>query len=139
MRIGLLFRLYEIVWMNKKRNPRWKCPEEIYQILKSLIPERSRSSKGGRPPADLRKVVDGIFYVVRTGIKWQDMPPCFASSSTCHKYFQEWSKEGVFQMLWSEALARYDDRFGIDWKKLNIDSSQIKSPLGGEKKWSKSC
>jgi transposase len=89
--------------------------------------------KGGRPPSDLREVVDGIYFVLKTGIAWKEMPPCFASSSTCHRYFQSWQQKGVFELLWAECIFRYDDEFGLDWKKLAIDSSQTKSPLGGEK------
>lgn len=120
------------------KTPRWQCPESLWEIMKSFIPDKPRSPKGGRPPSDLRKVVDGIFYVIRTGIVWKDMPPCFASASTCHRYFQEWQAQGVFQMIWAECLARYDEELGIDWKKLNIDTSQAKAPLGGEKNRGKS-
>ena len=88
--------------------------------------------------ADLRKVVDRIFYAIRTGIPWNDMPQSYALS-TCHRYFQEWEKLGIFQMAWAECLARYDEEFGIDWSKLNIDSSQAKAPLGGKKNRQKPC
>ena len=122
-----------------KKTPRWQCPDPLFEILSSIVPPKRKSRKGGRPPVELRKVIDGIFYVIKTGIVWKDMPPCFASASTCHRYFQNWQKEGVFQLLWCECLSRYDDEFGIKWKKLNIDSSQVKAPLGGEKNRSKSC
>jgi hypothetical protein len=52
---------------------------------------------------------------------------------------QEWQEQGVFQMAWAECLARYDQEFGIDWSKLNIDSSQAKAPLGGKKNRQKPC
>ncbi len=115
------------------KSPRWQCPEPIWELIKAIAPTRTISYKGGRPPADLRKVVDGIFYVLKTGIVWKDMPPCFASSSTCHRYFQQWQELGIFQVIWSECLSRYDDELGIDWSMLNVDSSQAKAPLGGEK------
>ena len=116
-----------------KKSSRLECPEPLWKILEAFIPVKKVSPKGGRPSADLRKVVDGIFYAIRTGIPWNDMPRAYASSSTCHRYFQEWQEQGVFQMAWAECLARYDEEFGIDWSKLNIDSSQAKAPLGGEK------
>lgn len=121
------------------KTPRWKCPEPLWEIIQSFIPKKDISPKGGRPQADLRKVVDGIFYVIKTGIVWKDMPPCFASASTCHRYFQMWQQQEIFSMIWAECLCRYDNELGIDWKKLNIDSSQTKAPLGGEKNQSKPC
>jgi hypothetical protein len=36
-------------------------------------------------------------------------------------------------MAWADCLARYDEEFESDWSKLNIDSSQVKAPLGGKK------
>ena len=116
-----------------KRTPQWKCPEPLWEVLSGIVKTPAPSPKGGRPPSDLRSIVDGIYYVLKSGISWNHMPPCFASSSTCHRYFQKWQKEGVFQLVWAECLARYDDDIGIDWNKLNIDSSHVKSPLGGEK------
>jgi transposase len=117
-----------------KKLSRLESPEPLWKILEAFIPVKKVSHQGGRPSADLRKVVDGIFYAIRTGIPWSDMPRAYASSSTCHRYFQEWQEQGVFQMAWAECLARYDKEFGIDWSKLNIGSSQAKAPLGGEKK-----
>ncbi len=122
-----------------KKTSRLECPEALWEILQALIPTKNPSRKGGRPFADPRKIVDGIFYVLRTGICWNDMPRAYASSSTCHRYFQEWQEQGVFQAAWAECLARYDEELGIDWSKLNIDSSQVKAPLGGEKNRQKSC
>jgi len=68
-----------------KKTPRWRCPDPLFEILSSIVPPKERSKKGGRPPVQLRKVIDGIFYVIKTGIIWKDMPPCFASASTCHR------------------------------------------------------
>lgn len=109
------------------KTPRWQCPEPLWEILKGLIIVKKPSRLGGRPPSELRKVVDGIFYVIRTGIAWKDMPPCFASSSTCHRYFQRWQREKIFQFSWEQCLALYDDEWGIDVNHLSSTSSQNSS------------
>lgn len=98
-----------------------------------LLPKYRRSPQGGRPRVDLRQVMNGIFYVLRTGCQWRALPREFGSGSTAHRYFQEWTKQGVFRRLWKQQLERYDRRRGIAWTWQSIDGSMTKAPLGGEK------
>jgi transposase len=44
-------------------------------------------------------VLDGIFYVLRTGCQWKAVPPEFGSGSSLHRYFQHLVKRGVFKKL----------------------------------------
>jgi transposase len=80
-----------------------------------------------------RNVMDGIFYVLRTGCQWKAMPPEFGSGSAIHSYFQLLVKKKVFTKLWKLALQEYDDLIGIDWEWQSMDGAMSKAPLGGEK------
>ncbi|MGC9501870.1 IS5 family transposase [Streptomyces sp. WG7] len=54
----------------------------------------------GRPPEhDLRRIMDAILYVDRTGIPWRYLPHDFAPWETVYGYFAAWQKEGVFGQL----------------------------------------
>jgi transposase len=77
----------------------WRVPEELWQRIEPLLPKYRRSRKGGRPRLPLRQVMDGIFYVLRTGCHWKAVPPEFGSGSALHRYFQAWVKRGLFQKL----------------------------------------
>ena len=79
------------------------------------------SSRGGRPRANLRQVMDGIFYVLRTGCQWKALPREFGSGSTVHRYFQEWTEQGVFFRAWRAMLKRYDQRRGVGWNWQSVD------------------
>jgi len=82
-----------------------------------------------------RKVLNGIFYVLRTGCQWKALDATkICSGSTAHARFQEWEREGFFARLWEEALCDYDDLEGLDWSWLSLDGAMTKAPLGGEKK-----
>ena len=86
--------------MNRKQVAEaWRLPEELWQKIEPLLPKRRRSRKGGRPPLPYRRVVDGIFYVLRTGCQWKAVPPEFGSGSSLHRYFQRFVKRGVFKKL----------------------------------------
>ncbi|MGF1632804.1 MAG: transposase, partial [Phycisphaerae bacterium] len=61
-----------------------KLTDEQVDWFASRIPDPLRTPKGGRPPADKRRVIRGIFWVLDNGAKWKDLPPEFGSKSTVH-------------------------------------------------------
>lgn len=110
-----------------------QLPDAVWEQLLPLLPKYEPSPKGGKPRLPLRRVANGIFYVLVTGCQWKAMPREFGSGSAIHAYFQEWVALGVFQKLWRIALEEYDDAKGIDWEWQSMDGAMNKSPLGGEK------
>jgi putative transposase len=51
----------------------WELPDEVWQRMEPLIPPRK--SKVGHPrPVALRRITEGIFFVLRTGMPWQAVP-----------------------------------------------------------------
>lgn len=115
------------------RGASWRMADGFWEQIEPLLPRYSASSCGGRPRANLRQVADGIFYVLRTGCQWKALPREFGSGSTAHRYFQEWTGQGVFRKAWRRMLQRYDQRRGIGWNWQSVDGSMTKAPLGGEK------
>lgn len=111
----------------------WRMPDAMWQRIEPLLPKYRRSRKGGRPRLPLRQVMDGIFYVLRTGCQWKAVPREFGSGSTLHRYFQAWTKRGIFRTLWKVVLLEYDDLKGIRWDWQSLDGAMTKAPLGGEK------
>jgi transposase len=108
-------------------------PDELWERVEKWIPKRQRKSDSlaGRPPKPDRVVMQGIIYRLRTGCQWDAIPAEFGSSSTCRRRFAEWTKAGVFFMMWVEALLIYDEERGIDWNWSSLDSASVKAPKGG--------
>lgn len=96
---------------NKKEGLK-EIPDVLWNNLKKFIPEYKESKKGGRPRSDLRKVMNGILYVLRTGCQWNMVPREFGTGATCHRYFQEWEKAGVFRKIWQIMVIEYDEKKG---------------------------
>jgi putative transposase len=117
----------------EQKCPSWRIPDGLWERMQSFLPKYRKSPKGGRPREDSRKIMDGIYYILRTGCQWKAAPREFGSGSTLHRYFQEWAHRGVFHNLWKYCLRRYDDLRGIQWKWQSIDGSTTKAPLGGGK------
>ena len=111
----------------------WRIPDELWERIEPLLPKVRRFRKGGRPPVPFRQVMDGIFYVLRTGCQWKALPREFGSGSTAHRRFQQWVKRGVFRRLWQQGLLEYEKLKGIQWDWQSIDGAITKAPLGGEK------
>jgi putative transposase len=71
--------------------------DEQWAILEPLIPP---AKPGGRPRRiDMREVVNGIFYLLKTGCQWRMLPKDFPHWRTIHDYFTKWRKQGVWERL----------------------------------------
>ena len=120
---------------------RFEMSEEQWAKLEPLLPPaKPVSPKGGRPQLAYRRVVDSIFFVLRTGCQWKALSYCThgCSGSSAHRYFQAWRAAGVFERFWALGLQHYEAFRGIDWEWMSMDGAMTKAPLGGEKNRSKS-
>lgn len=48
--------------------------DALWELIAPLLPERPPRPRGGRPPLDDREVLDGIVFVLRTGMPWARPP-----------------------------------------------------------------
>src|SRR5918999_577232 len=75
--------------------------DEQWAILEPLLPEQKWHPGGpGRPPCDVRQVINAIFYVNKTGCQWRMLPKDFDPWNTVYGYFWRWHREG----LWSRMM-----------------------------------
>jgi transposase len=58
-----------------------------------------RGPKRGRPPGDHRLVLDGVFWIGRTGAPWRDLPGVFGKWGTVYRQFCRWTQSGVWDVL----------------------------------------
>lgn len=121
--------------------PSWQLCDSFWERIKPLLPKpksrfrgrgKKRKNIGGRPPADPHKVIEGILYILRTGCQWNAAPSEFGSGKTLHKYFQKWSRQGIFKKMWKAGWLEYDEIKGIDWQWQAADGANTKAPLGGQ-------
>lgn len=119
----------------------WELSDSLWERIEPLLPKeksryrgrgKHRRHIGGRPAADRRQTIAGILYVLRTGCQWNAAPREYGSGKTLHRYFQRWTRAGVFKKLWRAGLTDYDECQGIAWKWQAADGAVTKAPLGGE-------
>ena len=58
-----------------------------------------RGPKRGRPPCDHRLVLDGVFWIGRTGAPWRDLPEFFGKWGSVYRQFRRWTLSGVWDVL----------------------------------------
>src|SRR5260370_18133830 len=71
--------------------------DEQWSLLEPLIPRPSE--KGRAREADLREVVNAIFYLNRAGCPWRMLPRDFPPWQTVYNYFEGWKRDGTWARL----------------------------------------
>lgn len=81
---------------HKERRYTSDLTDAQWEIIKALL--ALESSGPGRPiELDMREVVNGIFYLVRTGCQWADIPKDFPAPSSISYHYNKWKADGTWQ------------------------------------------
>lgn len=112
----------------------FRVPNPLWKRIKTLFPKPATKRGRGRPPANSRQVLNGIWYVLWTGCQWKAVHKDWfgVSSSVLHERFQTWQKTGVFAQIMTQMAQFYNRKRHIKWKWQAIDSKSCPAPLGGE-------
>ena len=87
-----------------------------WSVIQPLLPNKPR----GVPRVDDRRVLNGIFWRLRTGAPWADIPERYGPHTTCVNRFNRWRKAGVWDRLLDAVSQAYDGDIQM------IDSSAIR-------------
>ena len=70
----------------------------------------------GMPRVDDQRVISGIIFVIRNGLRWRDAPKEYGPHKTIYNRFIRWSRLGVFNKIFAALVARggAPDRVMID-------------------------
>jgi putative transposase len=108
--------------------------DDQWAIIEPLIPP---AKPGGRPrTADLRLVLNTVFYLAKAGCQWAMLPTDLAKRSTAHDYLTRWKADGTCQAV-QDALRRAIRMAAgrePEPSKAAIDSQTVKgSEAGGDR------
>ena len=76
----------------------------------------------GIPRVDDRRVISGIIFVIRNGLRWRDAPPEYGPHKTIYNRFIRWSRLGVFNRIFAELAGDSDSS-----DRLMIDATHLKA------------
>lgn len=77
--------------------PRHRLTDEQWEVVSDLFP--TYHFKTGRRPRDRRQILDAIFWVLRTGAPWRDVPIEYGPWSTVWDFFDKWNKDSTFDAM----------------------------------------
>jgi len=78
--------------------------ERQWQIIQPILPIKPR----GVPRVDDRRVLNGIFWVLRSGAPWRDLPDQYGPYTTCYSRFVRWRRAGVWDQIMTGLSAAHD-------------------------------
>jgi transposase len=109
---------------------RFDLTDAEWEIIAPLLPKAQDRPQGGRPTQDDRRVLNGIFFVLRTGTPWRDLPERYGPYTTVYNRFNRWAKRGVWLRIFETLAAKSPQSLQL------IDSSIIRAhqhAAGGKK------
>lgn len=110
--------------------------KELWQQLQPLIPAFSPSRKGGARKLGVsdEAALNGILFVLHTGIPWENLPQSlgYGSGMTCLRRLRDWNASDVWQRLHQAMLVRLREHDQIDWSRASMGGSSAPSPPGGQ-------
>ncbi len=102
-----------------------------WKILEMLMPV---TAEKGRPRKyEWREIMNGIFYVVRSGCQWRQMPHDLPKWWTVYYYFRQWMVNGIWEKINDELrkMVREDVGKNRDASAAIIDSQSVKTTESG--------
>lgn len=105
---------------------RFDLTDAEWALVQPLLPNKPR----GVPRVDDRRVVNGIFYILRTGSPWRDLPERYGPYTTVYNRYNRWAKAGIWLRIFEALSAQSPQSLQL------IDSSIIRAhqhAAGGKK------
>jgi transposase len=83
---------------------RYELTDEEWTAIRPMLPNKPR----GVPRVNDRRVLNGIFWVLRSGAPWRDLPNNFGPYTTCYNRFVRWRRAGVWAKILSALAGAHD-------------------------------
>lgn len=92
-----------------------------WSIIVPLLPGGAGKRGRGRPRPNDRQVLNGIFFILRTGASWRDLPERYGPYTTIYNRFNRWAKRGVWGAVFGALARRSPDSLRM------IDSTVVRA------------
>src|SRR5262245_8147877 len=115
----------------------WIVSEELWARVEPELPNVKRRFRSpGRKRLDDRAALQGILFVLYTGIAWRHLPLelGFGSGSTCYRRMVEWQQAGVWERLHARLLGELHAAGEIEWSRAVADSSHVQAKRGAPRR-----
>jgi transposase len=108
---GVAVRRYELT------DPEWAS-------IEPLLPAAAST---GRPRRPVREVWNGIFWILRSGSPWRDLPERYGPWQSVYHQFNSWRRDGIFDRILETLQIRLDEAGHIDWDLWCVDGTSVRA------------
>src|SRR4030095_11648898 len=95
---------------------RYDLTDFEWSIIELALPK----GRPGPQPRQHLRVLNGIFWVLRTGAPWRDLPERYGPYTSAYTRFNRWRKAGIWDRLMDSIVKAYDGKVQM------IDSSIVR-------------
>jgi transposase len=95
---------------------RYDLTDFEWSVIEPLLPMDRRGPK----PQNNRQILNGMFYILRAGCPWRDLPERYGPYTTVYNRFNRWRKAGIWDRLMDAIVRAHDGKVQM------IDSSIVR-------------
>jgi len=110
-----------------KTHRRHDISDKVWALLERHLPGRTGS--WGGIAQDNRQFINAVFWILRTGSPWRDLPPDYGHWSNTHRRFIRWRDKGV----WEKLLEILIDNPDYEWLMIDASHSKVHPHAAGAK------
>ena len=103
---------------------RYELSDEQYEWIEPLLP---KAGGKGRPWADHRQVLNGLFWKLSSGASWRDIPERYGPWQTIYERYTAWRADGTWTQIVQALQVKLDATGHINWAQWNVDSTLIRA------------
>ncbi len=91
--------------------------DKVWELLEPHLP--GQRGQWGGIAQDNRRFINAVFWVLRTGAPWRDLPPDYGKWGSVHQRFIRWRRKGV----WEKLLEILIDEPDCEWLMIDFYSN----------------
>jgi transposase len=109
---------------------RYEMSDFEWSIIQPVAPNKPR----GVARVDDRKVINGIFWRLRTGSPWDEFPERYGPHTTCYNRFVCWREKGVWDRIFDAVFKAYAGKTRmIDTTRVRVHQHAAIGKMGKNK------
>ena len=108
-----------------------EVPDELWEQIEVILLELDPPKLRGRRRTDLRRVLNGVIFRMRSGCQWNRLPKELGDDCTIHRTFKRWVEQGVFRRIWALLVDRCEALGCVEWEWQAADAALGEARLGG--------
>jgi transposase len=115
----------------------WVVSDELWGRIEPLLPRVERRFRyPGRKRLPDRLALQGILFVLYTGIAWRHLPAelGLGGGSTCYRRMDEWQRAGVWEKLHHALLTELHSAGELEWSRAVVDASHVQAKKGAPRR-----